>query len=168
MTEKILIDRELLEELRLCAMLGYSGVVDLSSLAGEILQVVAKTDAALEAPQQEPVGEEVEVVAYWDGSYGSPYFAQKPNSPGIGSKGIPLMTVTQHQRIVGGLKAELEWVKALNKALDESNQRHLTENAKLREALEAIVGHPGIMRVRKDLHDKGVEALAATKESQHE
>lgn len=54
MTDKVLIDRELLEDLRLCA-LGYSGVVGLSSLADEILQVVAKTDAAIKASQHQRI-----------------------------------------------------------------------------------------------------------------
>jgi hypothetical protein len=94
------------------------------------------------------VGEEVEVVGYYNPTKG--WFFES-NHQGC----IEVMTVAQHQRIVGGLKVEVERLQELEQAVEE--------NAKLREALRVIrdyAENTGDQWV----YDAAEEALAATQE----
>jgi hypothetical protein len=85
------------------------------------------------------IGEEVEVVGYWDGTFGWPRFSHLENAPGIGRDGIPLMSVTQHQRIVEGLNTVIDRKNRRISDLANEVVALACENDKLREALELLI-----------------------------
>ena len=135
MTEKILIKRELLEQFIGEALdIGGEYTEELHRLANLAeCALFAAEDAAIAAQQQEPVGEEVEVVGY---------------ASTVVPEDTPLMTVTQHQRIVDGLKAEVERLQATCDGLDRQNdglylelEQAVEKNAKLQEALKPKAGY---------------------------
>lgn len=103
MSDKLVIDRELLEDLRDCAsecvlMEKYN-----DRRRNRYWETSRKAGEALAAPQQEPVGEEVEVVM-WVHPAGDIEWNHKP---WMGPEWQPVMTVARCQRIVAGLKAEI-------------------------------------------------------------
>jgi hypothetical protein len=125
MNEKILIDRELLEELR-NTVADFADRTDIYLIKQKYRNLAAKAEAALAAPQQEPVGEEVEVVGY---------------ASTVVPEDTPLMTVTQHQRIVDGLMEEVERLKGKLVISGEINSHLQVENDKLRGVLKLCVRH---------------------------
>jgi len=66
------------------------------------------------------------------------------------------------------LLEQLEWIKAVNEALDESNIKHVTRNAELLTALESLLSSGCILQSVAGLTDKYIsvphpETIAAAK-----
>ena len=131
MTDKLLIDRELLERI------DESAICD-----GTDATISDELFTQLVAALTQPAPAEGEVVAYMDH-----HDTLSHSAPGTDH--FALMTVAQHQRMMVQRDAKLEWVLAMNKALDESNLRIgkklagvvealRAENERLRKAAEAI------------------------------
>jgi hypothetical protein len=159
MTDKILIDRELLERCKLLAddPMG----LDFEEHAAIYNELNAALRAAITAPQQEPVGEEVEVVAYIDNG-GCLYTAKLLEVFIAESEGCkPLMTVTQHQRLLGEakqgqrvlameveqLKAEVDRLEKLAAAISDDCNTVANERNELRAQLAQKVVLPERMNV---------------------
>jgi hypothetical protein len=141
MTEKILIDRELLERCKLLAddPMG----LDFEEHAAIYNELNAALRAALAAPQQEPVGEEVRVVAtvsvsFDEGDEGSAIELVELHTL-LDEGDTELMTVTQHQRILEEalqgqrvLAMEVEVLRADNDIYKSCNDELKAEVERLR------------------------------------
>lgn len=76
-------------------------------------------------------------IAYWNGSYGDPYFRQEYDAPCIGINGIPLYTIEQFGELIAASQAVVDrWDTPLWK-----NVPHTAEFIeRLRAALAKVKG----------------------------
>ena len=153
---KIPVDRDLLEDLRDCASecvvaekyndRRKNRYMDTAAKAGELLaQPEHVDDINVVELIAEPVGEEVEVLAWRIGfPNGAGFKVYEQRQPwayesygDISYQVDDLMTVTQHQRIVDGLRAELD---GPNPLLAEVSLEALKLVAQLDEVVSALPG----------------------------